>query len=390
MTNTRIRLAEIFNQRFGMACDAVARAPGRVNLLGEHVDYNGGWVLPAAIDRATYVAFGRGDEETCEVFAADFNEQARISFAEVAKGRSAAGDMAEWARYPAGVAWSLAQRGLTIKGMRAVIASDVPRGAGLSSSASVELAFAVAWQALGGWRLAPMDMALTCQRAENDYVGVNCGIMDQAASACGEAGRLLLLDCRSLEYQTLPLPADASIVIADTGVRHSLSSSAYNDRRAACEAAVRLLSRELPDIRLLRDVSLADFDRLAHILPDEVERRARHVVEEIARTQQAIKLLAAGDLEAFGALMNQCHASLRDLYEVSCPELDAMARIAQSLKGCYGARLTGAGFGGCTVNLVERDQAAAFTQQLGARYAAETGRKAEIYVCSAAAGAGLI
>jgi len=388
--NTKERIEEIFKQKYGTACTAVARAPGRVNLLGEHVDYNGGWVLPAAIDRATYVAFGPHDHAGCEVLAADFEEQARFSFSQVAKGPGGAGGMPGWARYPAGVAWSLGQRGLEVKGVRAVIASEVPRGAGLSSSASVELAFAVAWQTLGSWHLEPMETALICQRAENLYVGVNCGIMDQAASACGEAGRLLVLDCRSLAYQTLPLPEGVAIIIADTGVRHSLSSSAYNERRAACEQAVRILKRDLPGIQLLRDVSLTDFNRLAGKLPDEVQRRARHVVEEIARTQSAIELLRIGDLEAFGQLMNQCHASLRDLYEVSCPELDAMARIAQSLDGCYGARLTGAGFGGCTVNLVEKQGAAAFTQELGAAYAAETGRKAEIYVCRAAAGAGLV
>jgi galactokinase len=388
--HTKTRVIEIFKHRFGTACTAVARAPGRVNLLGEHVDYNGGWVLPAAIDRATYVAFGRGDEDGCEIFAADFEEQARFSLPEVEKGRGGPSAMPAWAKYPAGVARSLRERGMQTKGMRAVITSEVPRGAGLSSSASVELAFAVAWQSLGAWHLAPMEMALTCQRAENEYVGVNCGIMDQATSACGEAGRLLVLDCRSLAYQTLPLPEGAAIIIADTGVRHSLTTSAYNDRRAACEEAVRILRSDLPGIKMLRDISLADFNRLAGNLPDDVALRARHVVEEIARTRKAIELLGAGDLEAFGQLMNECHASLRDLYEVSCPELDVMARIAQSLKGCYGARLTGAGFGGCTVNLVERRQAAAFTRKLGAGYANETGRKAEIYVCSAAAGAGLV
>ena len=339
--NTKERVEEIFRRRFGLACAGVARAPGRVNLLGEHVDYNGGWVLPAAIDRATYAAFGPGDLGACDVFAADFEEQARFLLADVAQGRAAAAAMPEWARYPAGVAWSLGERGLETRGVRAVISSEVPRGAGLSSSASVELAFAVAWQALGPWRLEPMEMALTCQRAENEYVGVNCGIMDQAASACGEAGKLLVLDCRSLAYQPLPLPEDVAIIIADTGVRHSLSSSAYNDRRAVCEEAVGILGRDLPGIRLLRDVSPADFNRLAVKLPGEMQRRARHVVEEIARTQRAIELLGTGSLAAFGQLMNQCHASLRDLYEVSCPELDAMARIAQSLKGCYGARLTG-------------------------------------------------
>ncbi len=383
--NLRAHVVQLFRQRFGRPPVGVARAPGRVNLLGEHVDYNDGWVLPAAIDRATYVAYGPADAEACEVYAADYDQQARFSLPDLMARRM---DLPEWARYPAGVAWSLGEKGLKIQGLQAAIASEVPRGAGLSSSASVELAFAVAWQSLGGWRLPPMEMALACQRAENEFVGVNCGIMDQATSACGEAGRLLVLDCRSLTYQTLALPAEAAIIIADTGVRHSLSTSAYNSRRAACEEAVARLKVNLPSITALRDVRPAEFNRLSSTLPDEVRRRARHVVEEIERTRQAMDMLGSGDLRAFGRLMNESHASLRDLYEVSCPELDAMAHIAQTLKGCYGARLTGAGFGGCTVNLVERRDAEAFTQELGRGYAAETGQRAGIYICSAASGAG--
>ncbi len=384
----RTRVAAVFEQKYGKPPVGVARAPGRVNLLGEHVDYNGGWVLPAAIDRSTYVAYAPFDGNICQVYAADFEQDARF---EIAAGKEQAAQLSEWARYPAGVAWALREQGLYVRGIQAVITSDVPRGAGLSSSASVELAFAVAWQAVKGWDLPPMDMALTCQRAENQYVGVNCGIMDQATSACGEAGRLLVLDCRALTYETLPLPESVRIVIADTGVRHSLSTSAYNTRRAACEEAVRLLHWELPQRpNSLRDVSVEDFNRLRDLLPPEVEHRARHVVEEIERTRQAIPLLRRGKLVAFGKLMNDCHRSLRDLYEVSCPELDVMQRIAQSLTGCYGARLTGAGFGGCTVNLVQRRYADRFVHELAAGYERDTGHTAEIYVCTAADGAGLV
>jgi galactokinase len=234
-----------------------------------------------------------------------------------------------------------------------------------------------------------MELALLCQRAENAYVGVNCGIMDQAASACGELDRVLCLDCRSLEYRALPLPERVAIIVADTGVRHALSTSAYNTRRASCEDAVRILRQDLPGITALRDVSVVDFNSLAEKLPPEVQKRARHVVEEIERTREAPALLQNGEIMAFGRLMNACHASLRDLYEVSCPELDAMASIAQTLKGCYGARLTGGGFGGCTVNLVEREQAAGFIKSLASRYELETGLQAEIYACRASAGAGL-
>ncbi len=388
--NTKSRVVELFQQRFGRTCTGVAHAPGRVNLLGEHVDYNAGWVLPVAIDRETYVAFAPTESDECDILAADFSDGSRFSLRKIFKGKDEAASLAEWVRYPAGVAWSLNEKGLELKPIQAVIASDVPRGAGLSSSASVELAFASAWQAMGGWHLPRMEMALACQRAENQYVGVNCGIMDQAASACGEAGRLLVLDCRSLTYETLPLPAGVAVVIADTGVRHSLTTSAYNARRAACEQAVQILKRDLPGITSLRDVSPADFDRLANKLPSQVAQRARHVVEEIGRTRLAIDLLRRGDLQSFGRLMNACHASLRDLYEVSCPELDAMVEIAQSLAGCYGARLTGAGFGGCTVNLVDLAKVEVFTRQLGERYSASTNLHAEIYVCTAAAGAGLV
>jgi galactokinase len=380
-----------FEGRFGAAPRYVARAPGRVNLLGEHVDYNDGFVLPAAIDRAVYVAFSPAASERTALVAADLSEEAAFTPAALpAKAQPDGSPLPEWARYPAGVAWALAEANLAAPPLNAVFSSDVPRGSGLSSSAAIEMAFGAAWQVLGGWDLPPMQLALLGQKAENRYVGVNCGIMDQFASACGEAGRLLLLDCRSLEHRSLPLPADVALVIADTTVRRRLSSGAYNQRRSACEEAARLLARDLPGIRSLRDVAPADFDRLSGRLPGAVAKRARHVVEEIERTRRAVPLLEADEIDEFGALMNACHASLRDLYEVSIPELDAMVRIAQSLPGCLGARLTGAGFGGCTVNLVRRQQVEAFSGLLGSGYEQETGRHPEIYVCQASAGAGLV
>jgi len=235
-----------------------------------------------------------------------------------------------------------------------------------------------------------MRLALLAQKAENEYVGLKSGIMDQFASACGVEGRLLLLDCRSLVWKTLVLPASVSIVIADTSVRRKLTSGEYNQRRAACEEAVRLLRRDLPAIQSLRDVSVEDFNCLEKNLPREIGRRARHAVEEIARMRQAEWSLEAGDIRAFGGLMNECHASLRDLYEVSCPELDAMARIAQGLEGCYGARLTGAGFGGCTVNAVEMNLAQEFSSTLAKKYKAETGLTPQVYISHPSNGAGLL
>ncbi len=387
----RARVSLAFREKFGHPCAAIARAPGRVNLLGEHVDYNDGFVLPAAIEQSTYVAFAPALSDQSTLWALDFDAHTTFDRQSLQTKSEVDGtDLPSWARYPAGVAWSLLGDGHAIGAIDAVFASEVPRGAGLSSSASVELAFAAAWQWEADWSLSPMQLALLCQRAENRYVGVNCGIMDQAASACGQQGRLLLLDCRSLEYRTLPLPAGVVVVVADSGVRHALTSSAYNDRRAACEEAVRLLREDLPQIVALRDVDLHTFDRLAHKLPHEVEMRARHVVEEIDRTGRAVPLLEVGDVPAFGQLMNACHVSLRDLYEVSCPELDTLVSIAQSLEACYGARLTGAGFGGCTVNLVEGRRAADFSQRLGQAYEAQSHRRAEIYLCAPSAGASVL
>ena len=380
-----------FTARFGAPPARIALAPARVNLLGEHVDYNDGFVMPAAIDRATYVAFSPSGNEQSTLLAADFDDEAAFTPGSILSKSDVGGEpLPEWARYPAGVQWALQDAGLPVPGIQAVYASDVPRGAGLSSSASVEMAFVVAWQALGGWGLPPMRRASLGQKAENEYVGVKCGIMDQFASACGVADHLLLLDCRSLEWRALPIPPQVAIVIADTSVRRKLTASGYNERRQACEEAVAVLSRDLPGIRALRDVSIADFNRLCGGLPEAVEKRARHVVEEIDRSRRAAGLLERGDVAAFGRLMNACHASLRDLYEVSTPELDAMAAIAQGLPGCLGARLTGAGFGGCTVNLVQKTAAGAFAEDLAEGYARATGLTPEIYICRAADGARIL
>jgi galactokinase len=380
-----------FEQRFGKPASYMARAPGRVNLLGEHVDYNDGFVLPAAIDRATYIAVSEADSDETTLLAADFHAEASFSPQTIpSKTKPDSTALPDWAHYPAGVMWALLEERLAVPAMQAVYASEVPRGSGLSSSASVEMAFMTAWQALAGWSLPPMRAALLAQKAENEYVGVNSGIMDQFASACGVKNKLLLLDCRTLEWQTIPLPAEVSIVIANTKVRRKLTSGEYNKRRLACEEAVRLLKEDLVHIKALRDVPVEAFNRLSYKLPQIVAQRARHVVEEIERTRQAPALLAAGEVESFGVLMNECHISLRDLYEVSCTELDVMVRLAQNIDGCYGARLTGAGFGGCTVNLVAREHVDAFAQRLATGYEAEMGYPPEIYISYPSEGAGLM
>jgi galactokinase len=380
-----------FRKRFGEDPTFMVRAPGRANLLGEHVDYNDGFVLPVAIDRTTVLACRPSKSTHTSIRAIDLNQETTFDTQSINnKKTTGRAHLPSWGLYPAGVQWSLNAEKLKTPAMEAVYASDVPRGAGLSSSASVEMAFGVAWEKLGEWTIPSMDMAKLCQRAENQYIGVNCGIMDQFASACGVKDHLLFLDCRSFEWQTVPLPKGVSIVLANTNVRRSLAGSAYNDRRAACEEAVRILQKYLPGINALRDVSLEEFKNYSNQLPEIVEKRARHIVEEIERTRQALKFLEENNIKQFGILMNECHVSLRDLYEVSCPELNAMVETAWSLPGCYGARLTGAGFGGCTVNLVAQEAAVSFGRDLARGYKRMTGLKPEIYICHASDGAGLL
>ncbi len=386
MTDLRERITQIFQQTFNNEPEFVIRAPGRVNLLGEHVDYNDGFVLPAAIDRAVWVACSPSAAPHSTVAAVDLDE--RVSFSSETiptKTDLNVKPLSHWAKYPAGVAWALNEAGYETPPINAVFTSDVPRGSGLSSSAAVEMGFGCAWQAAAGFEADAMTRARLSQRAENQYVGVNCGIMDQFASACGKRDHALYLDCRSLEWQTVPLPKDVAIVVADTSVPRSLSDSAYNERRSACEEAARLLGA-----KSLRDVRVEDFHRNKNRLPEMVARRAQHVVEEIQRAEQSVFLLGQDNVKAFGRLMNECHDSLRDLYEVSCPELNVMVNLARELDGCYGARLTGAGFGGCTVNLVAQSEAESFARALADRYARETSKEPKVYICRADDGAGVV
>ena len=381
-------LSDSFRQQFNSSPKVLAQAPGRVNLLGEHVDYNDGFVLPVAIDRAVHVAAAPASGGIVTLAALDLNARVSFSLSRLAEKIDVNGKpLPAWARYPAGVAHMLQQEGLVVKGMQAVFTSDVPIGAGLSSSAAVEVAFAVTWRALGGWKRDALQIARLCQRAENQYVGVNCGLMDQFASACGVEGHALYFDTRSLEWQPVPLPHHTAVVIADSGVRRSLATSAYNERRAACEQAVELLRQHMPNIRSLRDVSTVEFAAYGEFLPPIVRKRAEHVVKEIARVQDAVVALRREDAALFGGLMFSGHASLRDLYEVSCPELDTLVNLARQQSGCYGARLTGAGFGGCTVNLVDEAKAEAFIQNLKDSYQKQIGRLAQVYLCKASAGA---
>jgi galactokinase len=381
-------IASSFQEIFGYKPTVTVRAPGRVNLLGEHVDYNEGVVLPAAIDRQVNLAAAPANSSLVTLHAHDLKRQVVFSLSELDRKIDNMGQpLPGWARYPAGVAWALQEAGYALTGMNAIYASDIPIGAGLSSSAAVEVAFATTWQALTGWNIDKLTLARLCQRAENEYVGVSTGLMDQFASVCGVEGHVLRFDTRNLDWEPLRLPAGTAIVIADSGIRRSLTNSGYNDRRAACEQAVELLQKFLPRITSLRDVSSVELAAYSTLLPPVVEKRAEHVVKEIHRVEQAIIALGRGDSQMFGGFMFASHKSLRDLYQVSLPELDYLVEIARGLPGIYGARLTGAGFGGCTVNLVDEIYAQAFIQGLVEGYHKKTGRTASVYLCQASRGA---
>ncbi|MFN8621885.1 MAG: galactokinase [Chloroflexota bacterium] len=362
----------------------IIRAPGRVNLIGEHTDYNDGFVLPAAIDLELRIAYLSTDDRRVELRSAE--KDAPLAFSLDAVG---APDGA-WGDYVKGTALQLAEAGLATTGIRGVLASTVPVGAGLSSSAALELA--TCWALSGDTAPAAdaMTLARLSQRAENEYVGMRCGIMDQFASASGAAGAAVLLDCRSLDHRSVPLPPDLVLVVAHTGVPRSLSGSAYNERRAQCEAAVAVFARHDPSVRALRDVDAAMLARYAEELEPVVERRARHIVEENARVLDAERALSSGDLDEVGRLFAASHASLRDLYEVSCPELDVMVEIAQATPGVVAARMTGAGFGGCTVSLVRPDAVDALRDRLDGEYAQRTGRVPRVWPVHAVAGAGAV
>jgi galactokinase len=366
-------------------------SPGRVNLLGEHVDYNDGWVLPIAIDKTITIDAHRAAGEMIQLRAADLGEDVTFSQISLQEKKDVDGKpLPSWALYPAGVAWALAKHGLKVIGVKAEFHSDLPIGAGLSSSAAVEVGFAVLWQALGGWALDRMTLARYCQEAEVSYVGVNCGLMDQFACANGVVDHALLLDTRNFQWRPVPIPSGLSIVIADSKVRHKLVESAYNIRHEECNEAVRILKGRYPAITALRDVSLNQLAAMQAEMPENVYRRARHIVSECQRVQQAAILLDGGDSRGFGELMFKTHISLRDDYEVSCAELDALVEIAAAIPGCLGARLTGAGFGGCTVNLVAEEDSEAFMQQLKSNYYSRTGLECNVFPCKASEGARLV
>ena len=380
-SHTPGEIAQKFTAHFGTKPE-IYRAPGRVNLIGEHTDYNDGFVLPAAVDLSCWVGVvPRGDRKLV-IYAENYSEEVEVDLDALTawvKRPSAA--------YPVGVAWALEQAGHRLRGCDLYIAGDVPMGSGLSSSASIEVATALALLEVAGIQLDRTQVALLCQRAENDFVGARCGIMDQFISCHGKAEHALLLDCRSLHARAIPLPADAALVVCNTMVKHNLAANEYNNRRAECEEGVRLLKTAFPAIVALRDVTSAQLEQQRRLLPGKIYQRCRHVVTENERVLHAAAAFEKGDSLTIAKLMAESHASLRDDYEVSCRELDLMVEIAASQKGVLGARMTGGGFGGCTVNLVEHAAVEPFVSAVEWEYQKRTGLKPDIYSLKAAEGA---
>ncbi len=382
MTPQMQAVKEEFARAFGGKC-VLVRAPGRVNLIGEHTDYNEGFVFPVAINREVRYAVSARSDRRVVLRSLNFGAQAEFSLDDIRPDQEQ-----RWSNYVRGVAVVLQQAGHALRGMNAVIEGDVPLGSGLSSSAAMEVGALLAFQTLSGLEIEPEQAALLAQKAENQFVGVNCGIMDQFISRLGRKGHALLIDCRSLAYEAVPVGGDeVRIVVSDSKVKRGLVDSEYNRRRAECERAVALLSQKLPGIRALRDVAPEQLEANQNLLADETLRRARHVVTEDDRCLQSVAALRAGDLDAFGRLMDQSHVSLRDDYEVSCRELDLLVDAAHAVPGVLGSRMTGAGFGGCTVSLVRAGAVERFRRDVSAAYERATGASPEIYVCSAEAGA---
>ena len=374
----RERVRDAFADRFGEAPPTLVRAPGRVNLIGEHTDYNDGFVLPIAIDRDIWIALRARPDGCVRVYSLDYGASAEFDTSALVRNHAGDG----WVSYLEGVAWALQQGGRGLRGWEGVIGGDVPRGAGLSSSAAVELAAQRAFGAVNGLAWDAAAAARLGQKVENQWIGVNSGIMDQTVVAAGRAGHALLIDCRSLEIEYVPLPETTAVVVLDTATRRGLVDSAYNERRRQCEEAAAFFGA-----RALRDVDVPTFEARAADLDPVSRRRARHVVTENARTLEAAAALRSGQVDHFGALMNASHASLRDDFQVTNEALDVMVELAQARPDCFGARMTGAGFGGCAVALVVAARAEEFIRHVAGAYGAATGLVPQGYVCRAAAGA---
>jgi len=377
-----LELLERFRALHG-AHPALVQAPGRVNLIGEHTDYNEGFVLPAAIAFQTQIAAAQRGDRRLLVSSENYGEGVEFNL-----DNMPASPRGHWSDYVAGVVRLMDRELGQLCGANLLIHGNVPPGAGLSSSASLEVAVCRAFLEISERALDGTSIARLCQRAENEFVGARCGIMDQFISVHGKRNHALRLDCKTLEFRQLPIPADVRLVICNTMVRHSVAAGEYNLRRAECETGARFFAERVPGARTLRDLTLEDFEKFGGQLPEVIRKRCRHVLTENSRALQAAEALQSGDLNRFGRLMGNSHASLRDDFEVSCEELDLMVRLAQQNQGVYGTRMTGGGFGGCTINLVQQDHLESFQRNVSAGYVNATGRAPEIYISAAADGAG--
>ena len=375
-SSPRERVLKVFEEEYGNAPEYLVQAPGRVNLIGEHTDYNDGYVLPLAIDRAVWIALSTIPEPEIRLHSLDFDQGIRVPFDRaLTRGEG-------WPEYLKGLINIYKKSKLELFGWKGVMAGNVPIGAGLSSSAALELALTRAFGAVGHWNWNPSQMASICQLAENEWVGMNCGIMDQMISASGRAGHVLLLDCRSLKTIHVPLPETVRVVILDTDTRRGLVDSAYNERRSQCESVASYFG-----VKALRDVSIEELEGSKAKLDPLEFRRARHVIRENGRVLDCAEALRLGNLDRVGELMIASHISLRDDFEVSSEALDLIAECARKAQGCYGARMTGAGFGGCAMALVNTKSIDAFVEQLLKDYTEASDRKAHLYVCSPSDGA---
>jgi galactokinase len=372
-------LIEKFREYCGSDPKFVVRAPGRVNIIGEHTDYNDGFVLPMAINRAIWIALQPRQDRLVKLYSLDFDQEASFDFDQLVRIDTS------WVEYIKGVAWVLEQAGYVLSGWEGVLAGDIPIGAGLSSSAALELATACAFSAAGKWSWDPLAMAKLGKKVENIWMGVNSGIMDQLISAAGKAGHALLIDCRSLDIKPVPLPSRCSIVVMDTMTRRSLIDSEYNTRRRQCQAAADFFG-----VPALRDVTLERYEAVADQLEPLVRMRARHVITENERTLQACEAMQHRNADRLGKLMYASHVSLRDDFDICNRELNIMVEIACKQEGCYGARMTGGGFGGCAIALVSSNRVETFEKKVFKVYLAETGLAPKLYVCSATNGAEII
>jgi galactokinase len=368
-------------EHFGVA-ERAFQAPGRVNLIGEHTDYTGGLVMPAAIDFNTVAVVGPAKGGRSVIHSVDFKKEFEFDASALpAKAKH------DWTDYPTGVLWSLKQSGVVAPQFTMTLQGDVPLGAGLSSSASIEVAVALAALALAGKSMALTDVALACKRAENGFVGAQSGIMDQYIACCGVKDHALVIDTRDLGSRAVPVPSDVRLVICNSMVKHSHAGGEYNERRAEVDEGSRALRAANPDIHELRDATVEDLEKARDSMSENAFLRCRHIITENVRVEEAATALAAGDMKRMGELMAEAHASYRDDFAASCPEVDLLVELAAAEPGVIGARLTGGGFGGCTVNLVEAAHAEAFRRDIHAAYLERAGIDAEIYLCQAAAGA---